>query len=557
MRAIASACLIAAAVVLAPSAGSQTLPRLAVQGQPYSEGNITVHLHGVTGQPALLAWGLDPLDPPLATGKGEYHIGTLASVFGLGTIPAAGRIDVPLALPAFPPSAAGQHVVLQGYVPGQLSNPASLPLDPPYLLPVNAIVIDHPEPSFKANFGDKLAVGDFNADGVMDLAVGAWFETVDGIDYAGRVYVMWGPDFAAYTALQSPAPGFRKQFGNGLAVADFDADGVDDLVIGEGTGGDPPTPGVPGLLRVYRGSPAFSTRPALTITSAATGLGSYIFGRAIAAGDLDADGLPDLVVGTPSANVDGHDRAGAFEVFHGPAWGPPVVIQNPEPKPLDFFGFPVTMADVTGDGILDIVEASGRAKVGNVSQAGRIHIYDGPTLSLLATIDNPQPTANARFGEGLLAADLDGDGLAELVVADVKNNAYIVRNPLNAPTFEKRSKPPSPNPKPGATSFGYFIAATDANGDTLDDIVISDVFEGDVQGCGPMGGSGSLYVALAPYFSTFYRIPNPFGQCGESFSWSFIASDLTGIGIDELVNGNPTADAGNVFNAGRVVILLR
>jgi hypothetical protein len=537
----------------AGTAFAQTEPLLQLQGAPYSGGSMSLHLSGDVGKQALVLYGLNPLDPPLFTSKGALFVGTVANILPLGAIPSSGRIDIPFTVPPLHPSLAGIPLVMQGFVPGALSNPATLPLDQPYLLPENAIAIDHPVPSFKANFGDTVEVGDFNDDGAMDLAVGAWFETVSGFDRAGRVYVMWGPDFATHDALESPEPGALKFFGTGMAVADLHGDGVDDLVVGEGSGGDPPPPGTHGHAYVYSGSKKFSIVPSAIITSAGTGIEVSLFGRQIRLGDIDGDNIIDLVSGTPNATVQGLAKAGRLEVFHGPDFSVPQLIDNPEPKTNDFFGSRVSLGDVTGDGIVDIVEASGRASTGGISQVGRVHVFDGPSLALLQAIENPEPAAGDRFGEGLHAADLDGDGLAEIIAADVRDTYYVVWDALGVAPIASWPKPPSPNPIPGATSFGYFFAVMDANADDIEDIVIADPFEGDTVGC--FAGGGAFYVTLAPYYSTYLRLANPFSACGDSFSWNLIAADLDGDGTDEVLAGDPTADSGGIFNGGRVVIL--
>jgi hypothetical protein len=542
---------------IAGTASAQTGPLLQLQGAPYSGGDLTMHLSGDVGKQAFVLYGLNPLDPPLITSKGPLFVGTLANIVPLGSIPSGGRIDVPFTVPPLHPSLAGIPLVMQGYVPGALSNPATLPLDQPYLLPENAIVVDHPVPSHKAKFGECVAAGDFNNDGTADLAVSARFESVNGAAEAGRVYILWGPEYASYTALEPSVPVYRLHFGQGLAVADFDGDDIDDLAVGEGTGGDPPTPDAHGHAYIFRGGAAFPTSPWATVTSSGTGLEGYPFGGQMRAGDINGDSVPDLVIGTMVATVQGVAMAGRLEVFHGPQFAKAQLVENPEPKPNDFFGSAVSLGDVSGNGVLDIIEASGRASTSGLSQVGRLHVYDGPTLTLLQTIENPQPAAGDRFGEGLHVADLDGDGLVEVIAADVKKTFYVVWDAPGGLSIASWSKPPSPNPTPASTSFGYFFAATDASGDGTVDIVIADPFEGDSVGCGLLSAGGALYVALAPFYSTYLRLANPFSACGDEFSWNLIAADLEGDGIDELVAGNDTADVGGVFNAGSVVIVRR
>lgn len=209
---------------------------------------------------------------------------------------------------------------------------------------------------------------------------------------------------------------------------------------------------------------------------------------------------------------------------------------------------------MTGDGVADIVEASGRAKVGGVSQAGRLHVFDGPSLGLLKTIDNPEPAPDERFGEGLLAADLDLDGVTDIVVSDVKNHYFVLKSPLAVSEIVEHSKPPSPNPSLQETAFGYFFLAQDVNGDGLVDIVISDIFEGDSMGCSPLGSDGTLYVALGPYYSSYLRFVNPIGECGDVYGWAVFAADVDGDGSNELIAGSLATDAAGVQNSGRVII---
>jgi hypothetical protein len=215
---------------------AQSEPLLQLQGAPFAGGDMTLHLSGDVGKQAFVLYGLNPLDPPLQLSKGAYFLGWLANIVPLGTIPSSGRVDMPFTLPPLHPSLAGIPLVIQGYVPGPLSNPATLPLDQPYYLPPNATILESPNPTNVGKFGDRVATGDLNGDGAEDIIVGAPKEHGGGVVEAGRVYVYWGPTLAVATALEAPSPRVKGFFGVGLAVADFDGDGVDDLLVTEGTG---------------------------------------------------------------------------------------------------------------------------------------------------------------------------------------------------------------------------------------------------------------------------------------------------------------------------------
>jgi hypothetical protein len=93
-----------------------------------------------------------------------------------------------------------------------------------------------PEPGDE--FGDALATGDFNHDGFADLAVGASFEDAGAIVDAGAVSVLYGSAGGLtrtggqiFTQVGSAAE-FFDDFGDALAVGDFNHDGFADLAAG-------------------------------------------------------------------------------------------------------------------------------------------------------------------------------------------------------------------------------------------------------------------------------------------------------------------------------------
>jgi hypothetical protein len=162
-------------------------------------------------------------------------------------------------------------------------------------------------------FGQALAgAGDLDGDGFDDLAVGA----PATLDDSGRLHVFLGgpdgPSPAPSATVEAPEPG--SYFAFALSVAgDLDGDALDDLWVGAFRYGV----GIGTAIR-YAGA---ADGAVLERADAAIGASTNSnFGQAVAGGgDLDGDGVPDLAVGAPRAR----SEAGELSVFAGaPALDP-------------------------------------------------------------------------------------------------------------------------------------------------------------------------------------------------------------------------------------------
>ncbi|MEN1728988.1 MAG: SUMF1/EgtB/PvdO family nonheme iron enzyme, partial [Pseudomonadota bacterium] len=244
-------------------------------------------------------------------------------------------------------------------------------------------------------FGEALAVGDFNADQYADLAIGAPLDSRSAV-YAGTVHLVYGGpnglDLASNEiwALDSPGidrtPAQGDQFGDSLTAGDFDDDGVDDLVVG--------LPGhisragailvIPGSNSGLIGAGHQFIRPGLFgfAGSPETETG---FGQSLSAGDINADGADDLIVGIPRRDPAGQANAGAVLI----AFGQTNVGLVAEGSLLwnrsnlgsgsgsvgalaagDQFGTAVLLADFDHDGRADAVVSSPMRTVNGIDDAG-------------------------------------------------------------------------------------------------------------------------------------------------------------------------------------------
>lgn len=139
----------------------------------------------------------------------------------------------------------------------------------------------------------------------------------------------------------------------------------------------------------------------------------------LASGDLNGDGLGDLVVGHAERSR-GEAEAGGILVAYGQPSGslaPPVVVVEGH-RALDHQGAALLVTDMNGDGIDDVVAGAPDENLGE-NDRGSVAIYLGSKGGLQPTPDRVlvgEDVSNL-FGTALAAADLDGDGAPELVTS--------------------------------------------------------------------------------------------------------------------------------------------
>ncbi|WP_342378376.1 M12 family metallopeptidase [Myxococcus stipitatus] len=231
-------------------------------------------------------------------------------------------------------------------------------------------------------FGSALASGDFNGDGFDELAVGAPFESVEGVANVGAVHVLWG----SLDGLMSE--------GNQLWVPGMD--------------------GLPGAV-----------------------MGEVYFGSALAAGDFNGDGRSELAIGAPGQTVGLSPGAGAVTVLTGSAMGlvsTGAVAWNQDSAGIsdvaeagDGLGSTLVAEDFDGDGHLDLAIGVPRESVGTVVGAGIVHVMHGSPSGLSGVREQRWSQEGSQvdegaealdvFGSRLAAGDFDGNGALDLAVA--------------------------------------------------------------------------------------------------------------------------------------------
>ncbi len=287
-------------------------------------------------------------------------------------------------------------------------------------------------------FGTSVASGDFDGDGFADLAIGVPSEDTAKGEDAGAVVIVYGSRHGldTETAHKLGRPdkvlGDPEQteaaFGFDLVSADFDDDGRDDLAVSVSTGR--------GGVLIYRGHrrglahlPAQQFGPRFGLDDN----DPFAFPGALAAGDLDDNGVADLVIGwqehdqgtgavVVAYGVRGHgiDRTGnhlrAPQVWTEDSPG----VRGTAEK-FDVFGSAVAVGDVTGDGRKDlVVSAMGRPT--GTHATGVLHVLRGTSHGVTARHDQLiqygalADDPKGAFGTELEVGRLDDDKYADVAV---------------------------------------------------------------------------------------------------------------------------------------------
>ncbi len=225
------------------------------------------------------------------------------------------------------------------------------------------------------NYGQAIhGYGDYNNDSYPDLAIGADFPS---FGRAGRVDVLWGgPGGYGPSANWTAMGAVSRGFGFSLAHGDYNADGIDDLVVGEG---NPSMMAGETFYLFYGSNGGLPSSPSLNITLDAGNGTTYGWDFA---GDLDlnGDGFQDLVVGNPSYQPTINGNMGRIAVM----WGGPsglntgaVTYMNGSTGDAVFGYMLYTLGDTDGDGADEFAVGGPLASL----SSGRVTVIEGENAS--------------------------------------------------------------------------------------------------------------------------------------------------------------------------------
>jgi uncharacterized protein (TIGR03437 family) len=230
-----------------------------------------------------------------------------------------------------------------------------------------------------------VAAGDLNGDGKPDLVVANMGNLNDGGSDSGNVSILLGSGGGAFGTASNISAGTSPLQ---VALADFNGDGKLDLAVLDN--GPFTSTGDVSVL-IGKGDGTFQSPVSYT---------AGINPGAMAVGDVNGDGKPDLIVGTSDVNFND-----LVYVYLGNGDG---TFQNPISYPGQFGMSAIQIADMNGDGRPDLVIAS---CCGDTEMVYLLGNGDGTFQPQVLFNGGPSPWAIA-------VADFNGDGKPDLGIAD-------------------------------------------------------------------------------------------------------------------------------------------
>ncbi|MFI5114570.1 MAG: FG-GAP-like repeat-containing protein [Terriglobales bacterium] len=308
-------------------------------------------------------------------------------------------------------------------------------------------------PVYPLQVGDaaptNLVLADFNGDGALDL-----FKAGDQYKYG---LVMLGRGDGTFQSNQAYGWGFTG-YGQNLVTADFNGDGFPDVAFSYARYSGQPAFGV--MLGSSHGALAAPTYVTVGSTSCLYNLPEWV-----AAGDVNGDGKADIVATLTNYNTAGcaNNQLAVLTGLGTGKFNKPVLYSTGATAQ----SYEVFLADVNGDGKPDIVTSNADGTISVLLNKGTGTFGPAVLTSSLVGLGNP-------YGNSLTVADFNGDGKADIAVANYgwnssNGNGVFVLLGNGDGTF----KAPITVTAAPQYSYTYALAAGDFNKDGKTDLLVT------------------------------------------------------------------------------------
>ncbi|MBX3728658.1 MAG: FG-GAP repeat protein [Candidatus Sumerlaeia bacterium] len=406
-------------------------------------------------------------------------------------------------------------------------------------------------PAASSDFARPLITGDFDGDGRADIVVGQSNSPNFANAYIVRGQPLAGPTPQMVDLASTPAS--KRLFGpdqtinlpTALAVGDLNGDGYDDLALTAPIM-SPLGRTHAGQVYVVLGGPNFFDGPVdLNLSAPPAGVSVVTFYGAVTAGDL-----------------------GSQSAFGG----------------MDAYG--LAMGDLNGDGIDDLVVGAHLASPQSRGTAGQVYVFFGRT-TLAGGQNHDLASANVRIdgsrqyyetGTRVAVGDITGDGIADLIIAcdtageqtfflSSEGIVYVLRGQATwSASYDLRNITPDLKilGRRDGDGLGSSVALADMNRDGILDLCLGATGGGSIPALNDDFGSvavffgGAALGTLPRTINMATTAPNIEWTGPSAFSnlaWAMTAGDFNGDGHTSLAASAVFANYGSESTNGFIEVL--
>ena len=461
-----------------------------------------------------------------------------------------------------------------------------------------------PNPSANDQLGSlPVQVTDLTGDGVDDILTGSSIADVNGVSDVGALWLWEGgsglsgnpipvTELAVPEATADDRLGYAT--GAGVQFADIDGDGIDEVVVAARLAD---VDGVTnaGAVYVWRGGASLIGNGAPTATLSLSGsflgpqpgdqLGN-VSGQGVLIADVTGDSLPDVLVGAREADLDGDANVGVILVWVGQSdlfsLSNPAILRTSGPLPGDRLGSAsgdsILLADLTDDGVLDVLVAASRAQF----QAGSLYLWEGGSqissgnvafeYSMLGTVGQGGTRLGEISGQGVHIIDVTGDSRLDLLVG--ASQAEVNGFPRQGAIYFWDGQNGFSGASVDAGGFGVLTVPSGAAGDRLGEVSGPGMQFADVTGDGLHdlivgaqwadqtevdSGLIAVWKGESPFDSapmTVLSTPStlPGDRLGDVPGQGILIADVTGDSVLDIVAGSRFSAAAGPTHAGAIFV---
>jgi len=409
--------------------------------------------------------------------------------------------------------------------------------------------------SSNSDLGWSVAdAGDVNGDGLGDILIGEPYYYSGGYQ-CGAARLVFGSQWpnATVDLNFTSIAYYGAQIGYSVAGAgDVNRDGYDDIIVGAPYAY---TSGYNGAAFIYFGGKTMDTSPDVVLK----GLNQNDnFGWSVSgAGDVNRDGYDDVIVGAPYADAAGsYDIGQAYIFLGGQAMDSTADYTFNGSYSYDNFGYSVSGAgDVNADGYADVVV--GTAQGGSSDNGFARVFFGGTTISATGFLNLTGENSYDRFGQAVSdAGDVNGDGYDDVIVGAPEYQTGGTRPGAAYIFLGGRSMDAKSDLKmEGAADYDYFgrsvSGAGDINLDGYGDFIVgAPYFDGGMY----ENGRAYVYCGGAQLDSLPELNFTGAAQSDELGMSVSGAGDVNGDGHPDLLAGAPYVDSASYYDSGRAYL---